>query len=353
MNDTKPKETTALEVRQRQDVVGFSPRNLNELWKLCTKLAGSGLVPTALKDKPQDLMILGMHGRDLGLSFTQALYHIHVIEGRPTLSADIMVALCEQQRDICEYFMLVESTPEAVTFETKRRNHPKPTTFTVTMAQMAQVTFSRWDKALNRKVEKRLVDKDNWRNFPDRMLIARCKAALARLVYPDVVGGFYTPDELEDLQGAAVDTSFEDLTPPSGEEIAARIEQLRQAKAEPTEDPVDGEVVPDEDAHDPGPTEPEPQVVEEDPTIFTQEPVKAPARKNGGAKKAPLDMTRMAELRRLMGICATAQEERTETYRPAFLHSNYGKETYGDLTPAEVEDAIKKLEKQARKVSRR
>jgi hypothetical protein len=35
-----------------------------------------------------------------------------------------------------------------------------------------------------------------WQTYPEAMLRARCAAALARIVYPDLVAGVYDPDEL-------------------------------------------------------------------------------------------------------------------------------------------------------------
>jgi hypothetical protein len=55
-----------------------------------------------------------------------------------------------------------------------------PMTFTIEEAQAAGV-----------------AGKDNWRKYPKAMLRARCIAALARTVYPDLLAGVYETEELE------------------------------------------------------------------------------------------------------------------------------------------------------------
>ena len=37
-----------------------------------------------------------------------------------------------------------------------------------------------------------------WHTMPDKMLRARAKSELARLEYPDLLAGLYTPEELRD-----------------------------------------------------------------------------------------------------------------------------------------------------------
>jgi hypothetical protein len=111
----------------------------------------------------------------------QSLRSVHVIEGKPTLSADLIAALVKSRSDVCEYFRLVESAADAATYETKRRGEPSPTRMSFTMADATRAG---------------VTGKDNWRKYPAAMLRARCITALARAVYPDLVLGVYDPDEL-------------------------------------------------------------------------------------------------------------------------------------------------------------
>jgi hypothetical protein len=50
-----------------------------------------------------------------------------------------------------------------------------------------------------------LTGKGPWQQYPAAMLRARASAELCRLVWPDVVGGLYTPDEMGDARDVRVE----------------------------------------------------------------------------------------------------------------------------------------------------
>lgn len=157
---------------------GLEPQNLSEAKSMAVDAAKSRFF--AGLQTPEAAFIVILSGKDLGLSAAQSLRAFHVVEGRPALSADGMVAVCLNRQDICEYFRTVESTAERCTVETKRRgSEPVRLTFTLEDAQRAD-----------------LVGRKMWQKFPANMLRARAKSALARDVYPDLLLGLYDPDEL-------------------------------------------------------------------------------------------------------------------------------------------------------------
>lgn len=158
----------------------FEPHSIDEGYNLAKLLVASGLMPRGVQ-RPEAAFAIIAAGRELGLTAMQSLRSIHIIEGKPTLSADLIAALCKSRSDVCQYFRLVESTERAATYETQRRGEPEPTRMTWTWedAQRAGVTA-----------------KDNWRKYPAAMLRARCITALARAVYPDLAMGVYDPDEV-------------------------------------------------------------------------------------------------------------------------------------------------------------
>lgn len=192
------------------------PRDMTELRAFAKDAAESGFF--GAKNPTQALMI-AMSGRDLGLSYTQSLRAFHVVTGRPTLSADGMVAICLGRKDICGYFATIESTPASCTVETQRIGAPNPSRLTYTIADA---------KAAN------LTNKETWRQHPAAMLRARAKAALARDVYPDLLMGLYDPDEISETPA------------PKG-----RAREAIEAKAVAVvAEPVVAEVVTEPKAHD-------------------------------------------------------------------------------------------------------
>lgn len=171
--------TTLATVDARTDRAAFEPANLSEALHVSQVLVASRLLPRSIST-PEAAFAVIATGRELGLSAMQALRAIHIVEGKPTLSADLMVGLVKRS-EACAFFRLVESTGAVATYETHRRGEPSPTrlSFTLDEAKAAGV-----------------ASKDNWRRYPAAMLRARCAAALARAVYPDLVLGVYDPDEL-------------------------------------------------------------------------------------------------------------------------------------------------------------
>jgi hypothetical protein len=221
--------TTAL---AKRDDDGFDLSGFHDAERRAEVLAKSALLPDALRGKPSDVLVVMITGHELGLKPMQALRGIHVIKGKPSLSADLMVALCKRS-EACKYFRLVSSTPKACTYETLRINEPEPTpmTWTIEMAQAANLTGS-----------------DNWKRHPDAMLRARCASALARAVYPDVVGGLYDEDEGREIEGHAPRSVAPPPTHYQGP-VAPRREEAVDAEIVP-HDPVTGELP--GDAGDPG-----------------------------------------------------------------------------------------------------
>ena len=194
----------------------FEPPGIPEAVKLAQILVASRLLPRAIST-PEAAVTVIMAGRELGLTAMQSLRSIHIIEGKPTMSADLMVALVKRS-PVCRHFSLVESTAERATYETQRRDDLSPTrlSFTLDEARAAGV-----------------ASKDNWRKFPAAMLRARAASALVRAVYPDVLLGVYDSDsgELDDAAPAPAVIEAVVLEPSRAEEYARRIDAAETIEA--------------------------------------------------------------------------------------------------------------------------
>ncbi len=134
-----------------------------------------GKFPTA-----EAVFAVMLRGRELGIGVTTSLMGFHVIEGKPTASADLIRSLAERDED-CEYLMLVSADATQATWKTKHRKHPEAVEFTYTIedAKLAGLNTGNWTKR------------------PKDMLIKTAGSKLARLVYPKAVLGLYAPEEME------------------------------------------------------------------------------------------------------------------------------------------------------------
>ncbi len=156
------------------------PRTIGEVESLAEILSKSTLLPDALKGKAADVVVSILAGQELGMPPMASIRGVHVVQGKPVLAADTMMGLVLAS-GLAEYFSQVEATATSVTFETKRKGAPKP--------QRVTWTFEDAKRAG--------IYKNVWLTYPRQMLAARCKAELARAVYPDILAGVYDPDEIQ------------------------------------------------------------------------------------------------------------------------------------------------------------
>jgi hypothetical protein len=180
------------------------PSSVAEVQSLSRLMSRSMLVPQALRGKESDVAVTIMAGLELGIPPMTALRLIHVVQGRPVLAADLLVA-CVRRLPDCESFKRVESTAKKAVYTTKRKGEdPVTQEWTLEDAKRAG-----------------LLNKDNWKKYPAAMLRARAKADLARDVYPDAVAGVYIADEAADIDESAPVDPCEDV--PEGEVIDAEV----------------------------------------------------------------------------------------------------------------------------------
>lgn len=109
-----------------------------------------------------------------------AMRDYHVIQGRPALKADAMLARFQQAGGKVDW---KEYTDEVVT---GIFSHPQGGSLEVT-----------WSLAKAKQIG--IANKDNWKNYPRAMLRARCISEGIRAVYPGAVVGVYTPEEVQDF----------------------------------------------------------------------------------------------------------------------------------------------------------
>lgn len=135
-------------------------------------------------------------GRSMGIDAMTALRGMHIIEGKPTLSGAMMVALVLRSGK-AEYFELVKSDGKEAIYATKRVGGRREIEmgFSIQDAEAAQLL----------KAPKDPAKLSNWLKYPRTMLRWRAATELCRAVYPDVVSNIYTPDELAD---GVVDAEF-------------------------------------------------------------------------------------------------------------------------------------------------
>lgn len=121
-----------------------------------------------------------------------AMRDYHVINGRPTLKADAILARFQQAGGKVEWVKLSD-TEVTGTF-----THPAGGSATIT-----------WTFEAAQKIG--LTGKDNWKKYPRAMLRSRVVSEGVRTVYPGVVVGTYSVEEGQDMEPASTVTRTEPI----------------------------------------------------------------------------------------------------------------------------------------------
>ena len=147
-------------------------------------LLKSGFLPSSIKTAEQALAII-FTGEELGLPKMLSLRSIHVINGRPTLSADLMASLVQREIDRHKDGLLMV-------------NPPTTTECTVRFRRWGWKEEQSFTYSLDDAKTAGLLGKDTWKAHPGAMLRARATAAVCRMAFPDVIAGLYVPEEISE-----------------------------------------------------------------------------------------------------------------------------------------------------------
>lgn len=173
-----------------------------EVRELAGDLVDTDFVPKALRGKRGAVLACILTGQELGIGPMSSLAKVHVIEGRPALSAELMRAIILRAG---HHLWLEESSATRVTIAGARKETPDHVT---------RITWTMDDAK-----RARVSNKDNWTKYPRAMLTARATGELARMVFPDVLAGIsYTKEEVEDGFTLDEDLAVADGIPTEGPE---------------------------------------------------------------------------------------------------------------------------------------
>ena len=75
------------------DLTLFQGDSLDSLYKATETLAKSQMIPYNLRGKPADIFAILVMGQELGIAPMTALQSINNIQGKPTISPQLMIAL--------------------------------------------------------------------------------------------------------------------------------------------------------------------------------------------------------------------------------------------------------------------
>jgi hypothetical protein len=184
----------------------------DEMSRLAEAVAASGLF--GMKTPAQALALMAIAQAE-GQHPALAARDYHVVDGRPTLKANAMLARFQAAGGEMKY---VERSDARVVAEFSH-------------AQGGSITVD-WD--MERAKRAGLAGKPTWQKYPRQMLTARVISEGINAVFPGATGGLMTPEEAIDIPA---DSEPRDVTPAKPLTGVAAIAAKINAKAPAAESP--------------------------------------------------------------------------------------------------------------------
>lgn len=186
-----------------------APTNFEEAMKMADIMSGSQLIPKNFQGRPQDVVVAMMWSHTLGIPTVQGLQYIAVINGKPSMYGDGLLAVAMasgQMADFKETFVGGNTEDDLTAICTvKRKGLESPIIgqFSVADAKRAGL----WGKM------------GPWKQYPKRMLKMRARAFALRDAFPDVLSGMSSGEEQEDI---IIGEHAEQSNPPAADEKSTR-----------------------------------------------------------------------------------------------------------------------------------
>ena len=164
----------------------LNPTNMTEAMEFSKFLSTSTHIPKDFQGNPNNILVAIQWGYEIGLAPMQALQNIAVINGRPSLWGDSMIAVCKAHPDwrgISETY--IEEEDKAVCL-VKRNVH-------------GEIEETRSEFSYKDAQRANLTNKPGpWKNYPKRMLQLRARGFALRDAFPDAIKGLITAEEAID-----------------------------------------------------------------------------------------------------------------------------------------------------------
>lgn len=162
-----------------------------EKQEMAKTVAASRLFPGV--ETPQAAMTLMLLCEADGLHPVEAMRRYHLVEGRPSMKAEVMQAEFQRAGGTVEWKKTDATEATAVFRHPKHAPEGQP--FTVTLAELVESGVAKAkDKNGN------LYIKKMYKQFPAQMLRARCVSQGVRAILPGIILGIYTPEEISDFE---------------------------------------------------------------------------------------------------------------------------------------------------------
>ncbi len=153
------------------------PQNWQTLKEQADMLVKSGFLPVSV-NTPEKAIAIALTAKELGIGWMEGLRSINVIQGKPTISPQLMLAMANRTGQLED--IKIDATNERCIVTVVRKGRQPHT-----------VEFG-----AKEATDLGLINRDNYRKQPATMFQWRALAGNLRVSFPDVMLGFYTPEEM-------------------------------------------------------------------------------------------------------------------------------------------------------------
>lgn len=174
---------------QSRQTFSFTPTSLEEAERFASIIAKSSICPSALANKPGDVLVILQTGYEMGLKPMQSLRTLGCINGVAFAWGDGLLALVKRHPDFVDIKEWFEGEGMGLTAHctiTRRNQTPQTRTFSMMDATKAQLTGK----------------KGPWQQYPRRMLQHRARGFCCKDVFPDALYGLYSENEAQEINEA-------------------------------------------------------------------------------------------------------------------------------------------------------
>lgn len=154
------------------------------VWDFAVKLSKSSMIPIHFREKPQDVFVTVLYGKELGISPIMALNSFCVIQGQVTMKVNAMNAIVLAKNPKAQIGITQDEARKEVVVTVKR--HENDLEYKAT-----------WN--LEKAKLMGLTGKANWVNQPMNMLRARALSEALRVKFADSLMGLYSEEEMIDV----------------------------------------------------------------------------------------------------------------------------------------------------------
>jgi len=179
--------------------------------KCAEMLCKARCIPQQFWDNPADALVVIQFGSELGLSPMVSLQNIMIVNNRPSVYGEALLAICMSAIGFIDCIETYDESTQTAWCTMKRKGRADVTRkFSKSMAETAGLWGKRGQNGPSA-----------WVTHPERMMLHRARGFAAKDMFPDKLKGISIAEEMEDI-------TYFDQRRPSNNNIENTAESMKE-----------------------------------------------------------------------------------------------------------------------------